>query len=194
MEASDAAAVAQVLAGDQEAFRVLVERHSRNIFRLAYRMTRNEPDAEDVVQESFLRAYRKLGQFESRSNFGTWLYRVAVNCALDHLRLKERRDKEMATTPGRQEPEPADPMLSLPSRDPSPERLVASAELRRKLDSALAGLSPRERVAFALRHVEGRSVEEIAKTLGLRVSATKNTVFRAVKKLRQVLEPVAGLR
>src|SRR5258705_13757490 len=93
MEQSDAAAVAQARAGNSDAFRVLVERHSHRVFRLAYRMTGNEHDAEDLVQETFLRAYRKLGQFEARANFGTWLHRIAANCALDLLR-KRKRDEE----------------------------------------------------------------------------------------------------
>jgi RNA polymerase sigma-70 factor, ECF subfamily len=195
MDASDAAAVARVLAGEPDAFRLLVERHTRNIFRLAYRMTGNEQDAEDVVQETFLRAYRKLGQFESRSNFGTWLYRVAVNCALDHLRIREKRDKETpaAALSDSDQGEAPDPLLSHPSSDPSPERLMQSAELRRKLDSALATLSASERTAFVLRHFEGRSIGEIAGILRLREGATKNTIFRAVKKLRQALEPLWGL-
>ena len=80
MEEFDAAVVSRARAGDDEAFRALVERHSRSIFRLAYRMTGSESDAEDVVQETFLRAYRQLNRFEARANFGTWLYRIGVNC------------------------------------------------------------------------------------------------------------------
>lgn len=95
MEANDAAVVAQVIAGDQESFRVLVQRRSSAVFRLAFRMTRNEHDAEDIVQETFLRAYRALRKFESRANFGTWLHRVAINCALDHLRRVKRREEEL---------------------------------------------------------------------------------------------------
>ncbi len=190
MEASDAATVAQVLAGDQDAFRILVERHSHSIFRLAYRMTGNEHDAEDVVQETFLRAYRRLGQFESRSNFGTWLYRVTVNCALDLIRKKERQEKDLLQ-PSPDEAEGSDPLASFPAPEPTPERLLLSAEVQRQVDSALAELSGRERAAFVLRHFEGKSIEEISRVLGLRTSATKNTVFRAVKKLRQALQPVA---
>ncbi len=190
MEASDAATVAQILAGDQEAFRILVERHSHSIFRLAYRMTGNEHDAEDVVQETFLRAYRRLGQFESRSNFGTWLYRVTVNCALDLLRKKERQEKDLLQ-PSPDEADGSDPLATFPAPEPTPERLLLSAEVQRKVDSALAELSVRERAAFVLRHFEGKSIEEISRVLGLRTSAAKNTVFRAVKKLRQALQPVA---
>src|SRR5215470_16084144 len=88
MEATDAAVVAQVLAGDREAFRLLVERHSRLIFRVAYRMTGDQNDAEEIVQETLLRAYKSLKRFELRSNFGTWVYRIATNCTLDLLRRK----------------------------------------------------------------------------------------------------------
>ena len=92
MDTTEASAVlARARQGDSEAFRALVERHSRSVFRLAYRMTGNEQDAEDVVQESFLRAYRQLGRFESRANFGTWLYRIVANCSVDLMRSKQAR-------------------------------------------------------------------------------------------------------
>ena len=90
--ASDALAVERTLAGERDAFRVLVERHSQNVFRLAYRMTGNQHDAEEVVQEAFLRAYQKLGQFAARSNFGTWVYRIAANYAIDRMRQKQKED------------------------------------------------------------------------------------------------------
>src|ERR1700675_4913867 len=89
---SDAIAVERTLAGDRDAFRVLVERHSHNVFRLAYRMTGNQHDAEEVVQEAFLRAYQKLGQFAARANFGTWVYRIAANYAIDRLRKRQKEE------------------------------------------------------------------------------------------------------
>src|SRR5881275_3161769 len=92
MDATESTAVlARARQGDNEAFRALVERHSRSVFRLAFRMTGNEQDAEDVVQESFLRAYRQLARFESRANFGTWLYRIVANCSVDLMRAKQSR-------------------------------------------------------------------------------------------------------
>src|SRR4026208_509729 len=92
MDATDAAAVlARARQADSEAFRVLVEKHSRTGSRPAYRMSGNEQDAEDVVQEAFLRAYRQLGRFESRANFGTWLYRIVANCSVDLMRSKQAR-------------------------------------------------------------------------------------------------------
>src|SRR5277367_4562251 len=90
MEDSDLAAVARVRAGDSDGFRLLVERHGRSVFRLAYRMTGNEQDAEDVVQETFLRAYKQINRYESRASFGTWLYRIAANYSLDLVRSRKR--------------------------------------------------------------------------------------------------------
>src|SRR5205809_2616672 len=109
MEALDVgsaeAALARARRGDGEAFRELVERHSREVFRLAFRMTGNEHDAEDVVQETFLKAYRKLPSFEERSQFGSWLYRIAANSAYDLLRARVRHDDRI----DRSEPADGDP-------------------------------------------------------------------------------------
>src|SRR4249919_1454178 len=92
MQLDDAAAVERARDGDQDAFRVLVDRHSRSIYRLAFRMTGRVEDAEDVVQEAFVRAYRQLGRFESRSNFATWLYRITFNCSIDYMRARPHRE------------------------------------------------------------------------------------------------------
>jgi RNA polymerase sigma-70 factor, ECF subfamily len=186
MEENDAAVVAQVLAGDRDAFRVVVERHSQSLFRLAYRMTGNEQDAEDVVQETFLRAYRRLNKFEARSSFSTWLYRIAVNCSLDQSRKRRQQDERQASP----NPELPDPMLALPSTDPSTERLVLSAEVRKKVDATLNELTEKEKAAFVLRHYEGMSIEEVGRAMGLRANAAKNNIFRAVQKLRRALVPV----
>lgn len=186
MEAHDAAAVAQVLAGDQDAFQILVKRYSHGVFRLAFRVTNNEQDAEDVVQETFLRAYRRLKQFESRSNFSTWLYRITVNCALDLVR-KRRRHEEHHELDFSGEEEMA---FDAVDDGPTPERLVLGSEVRRKVDAVLSKLSVKERIAFLLRHSEGMSIEEIGGVLGMRESATKNSIFRAVQKLRQELQLV----
>ena len=183
MDGSDEVVIARVRAGERDAFRLLVDRHSRSIFRLAYRMVGNESDADDVVQDTFLRAFRQLERFESRANFGTWLYRIAVNCSLDLLRQRPKR----AAEPEREDDqEPA----AEPDLSPSPERLAYSAEVQAKVGAALGTLSPSERAAFLLRHFEGHSIEEIGRVLGLRTSATKHTVFRAVRKMREALSPV----
>lgn len=188
MDATDAADAAAVLdrarQGDSEAFRALVERHSRSVFRLAFRMTGNEQDAEDVVQDAFLRAYKQLGRFESRANFGTWLYRIVANCSVDLMRAKQSRH-DMSRS------ESIDAAVDVPSAEtPGPERLAQSAEIQRRVREALGALSPLERAAFTLRHHEGRSIDEISRTLGLGTSAAKHSVFRAVKKLRIALAPL----
>src|SRR5271157_3844143 len=135
MELTDLAIVTKARLGDADAFRVLVERHSRPLFRLAFRMTGNQHDAEDVVQESFLRAYRQLGKFDERASFGTWLYRIATNCSLDVMRSRKRRSKQEAA-PEADFSEMEDPVLSLPSGDPSPERLAMSGEVRESVAEA----------------------------------------------------------
>src|SRR6266851_9389015 len=89
---SDALAVERTLAGDRDAYRILVERHSQNVYRLAYRMTGNSHDAEEIVQEAFLRGYQKLKQFAGQANFGTWVYRIAANYAIDRLRQRKVED------------------------------------------------------------------------------------------------------
>ena len=186
MDATESAAVlARARQGDSDAFRALVEQHSRSVFRLAFRMTGNEQDAEDVVQESFLRAYRQLGRFESRANFGTWLYRIVSNCSVDLMRSKQARHDQVR---GDSIDEGA---MELPAVDvPGPERMAQSAEIDRRVQDALRELSPLERAAFTLRHYEGRTIEEISSTLGLGTSAAKHSVFRAVKKLRVALAPL----
>src|SRR5262249_27170635 len=193
MEVTDAAVVAQVLAGDRDAFRVLVERHSRSIFRVAYRMTGNRQDAEEIVQETFLRAYKSLARFELRSNLSTWLYRIAVNRTLDFLasRQTQMQSKDSYQIADHIDPD-QDHQVQLPAPSPGPDRLLLSLEVKTRIAQALGHLTPAERVAFTMRHMDGQSIEEISKALDLKTSAAKNAVFRAVQKLRQHLEPLAS--
>jgi RNA polymerase sigma-70 factor (ECF subfamily) len=190
MELTDQAAAAEAQLGNQQAFRVLVERHSRTAFRLAYRMTGNEHDAEDLVQESFLRAYKQLHTFDGRAAFGTWLHRICVNCSLDFLRSrKNRKELPNTTTDG----ETAHWLDQVSSPLPSPERLTHSGQIASLIEPALNRLSENERAAFVMRHYEGCNMDQIAATLGIQIGAAKNTVFRAVQKLREALEPALGV-
>jgi RNA polymerase sigma-70 factor, ECF subfamily len=186
MPQTDAAAVALARDGDSEAFKSLVERHSRAVYRLAHRMTGNPQDAEDVVQETFLKAYRQLGRFESRANFGTWLHRIAVNCSIDVIRARKHQetahdavDLDTLDGGGGQH----DPV------DPSPERLMLSTEVQEQVTRAMDGLTHMERAAFVLRHFEGHSIDEISRALNLKANAAKHSIFRAVRKMRLALEP-----
>jgi len=185
MPQTDAAAVALARDGDSEAFRALVERHGRAVYRVAYRMTGSAQDAEDVVQETFLKAYRQLSRFESRANFSTWLHRIAVNCSIDLIRGRPHRE----TPPAEADLQFGEQIESTDAAGASPERLMMSTEVQGRINEAMSGLSPMERAAFILRHFEGRSIDEISHSLGLKVNATKHSIFRAVRKMRIALEP-----
>ena len=187
MPQTDAATVALARDGDSEAFRALVERHGRAVFRLAHRMTGNPSDAEDVVQETFLKAYRQLGRFESRANFGTWLHRIAVNCSIDLMRSRAHRESGHDTK-GLEQLGAVSEVHD--TRQKTPERLMLSTEVQERVNAAMGGLSQMERAAFVLRHFEGQSIEEISHALGLKTNAAKHSIFRAVRKMRLALEPL----
>lgn len=192
---SDAIAVERTLAGDRDAFRVLVERHSPNVFRLAFRMTGNQHDAEEVVQEAFLRAYQKLSQFAARANFGTWVYRIAANYAIDRMRQRKSEDANREPAPRASEDGvQIDAMSFVPDSAPNPERLAQSEQLAEHMRRALQQLTPAERTAFVMRHWGGSGIEEIAEALKSSSSAAKNTIFRSVQKLRRALEPFVEAR
>lgn len=188
MEVEAGSAVERARAGDSDAFRLLVEQHSRSIFRLAFRMTGNEQDAEDVVQETFLRAFKQLDRYEARSSFSTWLFRIASNYSLDLIRMRKRHEdkRERGTD------EERDILQSIPMDTPGPERIAYGSEVRDRVNAALNELSAQERTAFVLRHFEGMSIEEIGSALGTGSNATKHSIFRAVQKLRKSLEPAVG--
>jgi RNA polymerase sigma-70 factor (ECF subfamily) len=177
-------ALALARAGNREAFRTLVERHSRAVFRVAYRITGNEPDAEDVVQDAFLKAFVELPRFEGRAGFGTWMHRIAANCAIDLVRRRPRQAVEA-------DADAQTPLLArLASPLPGPDREAAGRQMRSRIDDALAGLTPLERTAFTLRHLEQQSVDEISAALGQNPAATRHSIFRAVAKMRRALGPM----
>lgn len=177
--------VAGAGAGDTAAFRRLVEAHSSALFRVCARITGDKALAEDAVQEAFFNAWRHLGEFDRRSAFSTWLHRIAVNAALEQMRKRKRVEAALP------EGEDAQEIYADAFGDaPGPDRHAASAELRRDIEAELADMSAIERAAFVLRHHEGRSIEDISAALSLSESASKQAIFRAVKKLRAVLEPV----
>jgi RNA polymerase sigma-70 factor (ECF subfamily) len=183
MEERDPALVARALRGDEAAFQLLTERHSQSVFHLAYRMTGNEQDAEDIVQETFLRAFRNLKRYESRSLFSTWLYRIAANYTVDLMRSRKRFVDPTASSDG-------DWLNDVASTTPTAERLAMSSQIRENIGRAMEQLTAQERTAFVLRHYHELSIEEIGGTLGLGENAAKHSIFRAVRKLRRALEPL----
>ena len=184
MDGSDDQALARARAGDREGFRLLVERHSGTLYRLAHRMTGTAHDAEDVVQETFLRAYRRLDQFEDRSQVGSWLFRIAANCGYDLLRARQRKERRGEGDLG------LDAAEALPADEAGPERLAEGSDVRRRVTAAMDAMSDRERSAFTLRHFEGWTIAEISEALGLDESAPKQSIVRAGKKARAVLAPL----
>ena len=182
----DDALIRRARGGDSDAFRVLVERHSRAAYKLALRVTGNCHDAEDIVQDAFLKAYRQLDRFESRASFGTWIHRITMNCALDLLRSRPRREQAHADEALEQIASAADTARGAHSM--SPERLMASVEMGDRVKAAMGRLSALERAAFVLRHFEGRSIADIGQLLGIRDNAAKHCVFRAVRTIRMALE------
>ena len=183
MSAEEADLVESARAGDTEAFGRLIKRHGPRVCRVAYQITRNEASADDVVQEACLRAYRKLDRFDERSAFGTWLYRIAVNCAMDAMR-KRQRNRETGELDALAKHQPT------PSVDPGPQRLAMSGEIATRIEHVLDRMSPMERTAFVLKHYEGRPLVEIAEIMDTRGNAVKHAIFRAVQKLREELAPL----
>jgi RNA polymerase sigma-70 factor (ECF subfamily) len=170
--------------GDTSAFEELVNRYERKILRLTRNITGNREDAEDAMQEAFLKAYSHLGTFQGDSRFYTWLVRIAANEAL--MKLRKRRPGEFSID----EPVETDEDLmprELDDWGPSPEQRYAQEELRDILNEAVEKLEPDFRVVFTLRDIEELSTEETAKLLGLSVPAVKSRLLRARLKLRQRL-------
>jgi RNA polymerase sigma-70 factor (ECF subfamily) len=177
--------VAQARAGDQNAFAELVHRYERKIYRLAKNITRNDEDAEDVLQDAFLKAYTHLDNFKGDSKFYTWIVRIAVNEALMRLR-KRKTDRSV----------PLDEPVELGEEtvqreiavwEDNPEQQYSQEEWRRILDEAVESLKPDFRTVFVLRDIEELSTEETAETLGISVPAVKSRLLRARLALRERL-------
>jgi RNA polymerase sigma-70 factor (ECF subfamily) len=172
-------------AGDAGAFSELVERYERKIYRLAKHITQNDEDAEDVLQESFMKAYTHLDSFQGDSKFYTWLVRIAVNEALMKLR-KRKSDRTVSLD------EPQDTGEDLVTReiavwDDDPEKKYSREELAEILDEAVQSLKPSFRTVFVLRDIEELSTEDTAQALGISIPAVKSRLLRARLQLREKL-------
>jgi RNA polymerase sigma-70 factor, ECF subfamily len=171
--------------GDVQAFEELVRRYDRNVFRIAQHITHNREDAEDVVQDAFLKAYGNLNQFQGQSKFYTWLVRIAVNEAL----MKLRRQRPGRTVSLDEDVKTEDDTLPREVADwsPNPEQQYSQAELRDILTRTIQGLPPSFRTVFVLRDVEGLSTDETAEALELSIPAVKSRLLRARLQLRERL-------
>ena len=171
--------------GDASAFEDLVKRYDRNVFRIAQHITQNREDAEDVVQDAFLKAYQNLGQFQGQSKFYTWLVRIAVNEAL--MRLRRRRPERMVSLDEDVKTEDDSVPREVADWSPNPEQQYSQAELKDILTRTIQGLPPSFRTVFVLRDVEGLSTEEAAEALDLSIPAVKSRLLRARLQLRERL-------
>jgi RNA polymerase sigma-70 factor (ECF subfamily) len=177
--------VAAAKKGDTRAFEELVNRYEKKIFRVTMNITRNQEDAEDAMQDAFMKAYSHLKDFSGDSRFYTWLVRIAANEAL--MRLRKRRPNVMSLD------EPVEGQEDLMPRElqdwgPSPLQRFAQTEMREILTTAIEALAPDFRTVFVLRDVEELSTEETAKALGISVPAVKSRLLRARLKLREQLD------
>jgi RNA polymerase sigma-70 factor (ECF subfamily) len=171
--------------GDIGAFEKLVKRYDRNVFRIAQHITQNREDAEDVVQDAFLKAYQNLGQFQGQSKFYTWLVRIAVNEAL--MRLRRRRPERMISLDEDVKTEEDSMPREVADWSPNPEQQYSQGELKEILGKTIQGLPTGFRTVFVLRDVEGLSTEETAAALELSVPAVKSRLLRARLQLRERL-------
>lgn len=180
---SDRELISRTLAGDGNAFAVLVGRFQRKIFRVAYAIVRDEVEADTITQDTFVQAYTHLGRFEGRSELETWLTRIAINRSRDMLR--RRRFVSLFSPPTEEDEQPA--MLEPVDERPDPERQLMAVQLRAAITRAEGKLSAQQKVIFRLRHYENLSLEEVAEHLGLRAGTVRAHLFRAIHKIRKEL-------
>src|SRR5580704_17313485 len=175
--------------GDQEAFEQLVREYDQSVLRVAINILRSPDEARDVYQEAFLKVYRNLDSFRFDCSFHTWLYRIVTNICLDHLRRRKVR-KEESTAVETADGSTVDRLAQVAQDSPQsdPERQTWNRELSGGIARALAGLTPRERTVFELRHYEGLRLRAIGDMIGTTEEAAKNCLFRATQKMRMSLE------
>lgn len=168
-----------------EAFRLLVERSKINVYRLAYDLTGNRHDAEDLSQDVFIKAFKSLRLFRGDAKWSTWLYRITINAAMDKKKSKAQKTMLMhdAFAAGNAETEYA------PSDEaPRPDRLTDAGLIRRNIERALEDLTTRERSVFVLRHYHDLSLRQIAETMDISEGTVKSFLFRAIRRLRKSLD------
>lgn len=168
--------------GDRAAFRQLVLEHSHAMFRLAWRLSADEAAAEDIVQEAFIKAWRKLGSFRMDSSFKSWLHRITVNAAMDYLRKHARRQQFETAGPEWEN-------SSYAAETPDAGRQI---DIGTETRAAMMNLSDAERTALLLKHYEGHSIQEVARIMEITTGACKQNIFRAVRKMRVALSPLVA--
>jgi RNA polymerase sigma-70 factor (ECF subfamily) len=182
-ELAERRAIAAVLSGDASAFRLLVEHHQRAVHAVIYRLVHHREDAEELAQQTFLAAFDALGSFDRERRFSSWLYRIAINLAKDHLRSKKRSEVSLDDAPPASEP-------AFMTRGPAPDDAAEARQQQRLLERALMMLSVDDREILVLKDVEELSFDEIRDILKRPITALKIRAVRARQRLRQALEKV----
>ncbi|MBN1270920.1 MAG: sigma-70 family RNA polymerase sigma factor [Candidatus Aminicenantes bacterium] len=173
--------------GNPEAFRQLYDRHGDRIYRIAYRQTGSRADAEDIMQDTFIKAFKSLRtfRFSPEHTFSSWINTICLNCALDHFRKQRRKHRHDQLSL-------SDMPQELPSANPSPEDSTEQKQVGESIRRALSILSPKQRLVFEMRFTQHMDIKDIAQTLRCSQSNVKTQIFRAQRKLRKILEPVWG--
>ena len=184
----EAALIRAAQAGDQYAFEQLVQAYDQGVLRLAFNLLRSSEDASDVYQEAFLRVYKNLHTFRFDCTFHTWLYRIVTNLCLDHLRKRKVRKEEPTTLDTADGPVDRMEIVTEGRAEGDPQRKLFSRQLNGRIRTALAELTPRERMVFEMRHYQGMRLRAIGDVLGTTEEAAKNCLFRATQKMRVALE------
>lgn len=182
----DAPLVKAIQAGDGSAFELLVSRYDRKLFRIAYHIVHNAEDAQDIVQDTFIKVFKNIAQFQAQSKLSTWLYRIVVNQSLMEVRIKRRKPAPVELSLNGDE---EDGRLPIDFSDwrPNPEEQYTESELRELLTRLLQELRPALRVVFIMHDIEGQPLQEVADTLDLTLSAVKTRSLRARLYLREQL-------
>ena len=175
-------------AGQEAAYRELIRRYERPLFSLLYRMVRDRELAEDLAQETFIKALNAIESYRSEYKFSSWIFKIANNTAIDHLRRRELDTLSLEGSPHAETPEAVEATaLQIGDRQESPLDAVEARELGGQIEQAIAQLRPEYRSCILLRHVEGRAYEEIAEILNLPLGTVKTYIHRARNELRQAL-------
>jgi RNA polymerase sigma-70 factor (ECF subfamily) len=190
--AAEAMLIREAQAGSRAAFDTLIRQYDQAVLRIALRLTGSEQDAQDIHQEAFLKAYRYLGNFRFECSFYTWIYRIATNLCLDHLRRrKSRREEQSVVLDGHGDEKDLLQNVTDIRSGADPARELERKFLGERIQDALGRLTPRERMVFELKHYQGLKLRAIGEMLDTTEETAKNTLFRATRKLRTHL---AGVR
>lgn len=188
---SDLDLVQRVKNGDREAFNLLILKYQRKVSRLVARLVRNPDEADDVVQEAFIKAYRALPQFRGDSAFYTWLYRIAVNTAKNYLASQGRRPRTVGDMSSDEEGESFD-VEDVVEDNNTPDAVLHSRQVAEAVNQAIERLPEDLRMAVTLREIEGLSYEEIAQAMDCPIGTVRSRIFRAREAIAQALRPLIG--